>query len=186
MQQAGRLVPLQVPWMLSPSVPEIRLTVVEDGDAIAMFDAAVLPESEDASFAALVSRRVEMRFKAGQWVRTSPSFADADIIPPGLFDRSALDALLGDPADAEWVVSFRRRWVADGICPDPRAYEIQGSRWLVESGALRFGCQHYVLTGHDIWLEVLCLGLTWQWAGEASADAIDTSWITQLRHGPSD
>jgi len=30
----GRLVALPVPWMVSPSVPELHVTIVENGDAI--------------------------------------------------------------------------------------------------------------------------------------------------------
>ena len=74
----------------------------------------------------------------------------------------------------------RARWVSTGRCPDPGVYQVESSAWLVEAGAARFGCRHYVVVGHDMWIEVLCLGLSWRFCGDASAEAIETDQLEQL------
>ena len=158
----GRLQAVPVPWMVSPSVPEIRIGIVENAHARVALDVAVLPSApNDAS--GLVNRGVEVLFRHGQWVRTYPPASDTDPVPIGLFDRSALEfkSVTGD-LDG-WMRRFREEWRRQGNCPDPGFYEVLGSQWIVEEHAARFGCRHFVLVGHDLWMEVLCTDVEWSW-----------------------
>jgi len=172
MISAGKLSAVEVPWLVSPSVPEIRVTVEENNDAVATFDVAVLPENDPLA-AELVSRRVEVHFKAGQWLRTYPAIDDANVVPPDLFDWGEIQLSGDDVAKEDHLIEFRKRWIATGVCPNPGIYEVRSSTWLAESRADRFKCKHFVVVGHDMWIEVLCKGISWRWAGAGKARAID-------------
>ena len=158
----GRLQVMPVPWMVSPSVPELRIRIMENGDTQVALDVAVLPTVlDDAS--ELVNCGVEVHFRHGQWVRTHPAASDIDAVPTGLFDRSAVEfgSVTGDPKS--WMRRFRAEWMRQGHCPDPSFYEVLESRWIKEENAARFGCRHFVLVGHDLWIEVLCVAVEWHW-----------------------
>lgn len=169
--ERGRLQVIAVPWMVSPSVPEMRVSVVESGHARVALDVAVFPDRPDE---ALVNRGVEIHFEHGQWVRTHSAASDADPLPPDLFDRSAIGPR-GPTQDVDdWLRRFRAEWRRNVNCPDPHFYEVLASTWIVEEGAQRFGCRHFVLVGHDMWVEVLSMSATWRWT-EPSATWIDPS-----------
>jgi hypothetical protein len=155
--------------MVSVSVSELRVTVVENGDAVVVFDAMALGGAgADNDF---LERSVEVTFKAAQWVRTAPAATNECAIPPDLFDRSAVEPGPDDDP-GEYLDAARRRWIASGICPDPNFYEVAESRWLAESGAAKLRCKHYVLEGHGMWIEVLCRSMAWRWVEPAASAAL--------------
>jgi hypothetical protein len=173
----GRLQVVAVPWMVSPSVPEMRISIVENGHTRVALDVAILPSRPDEE-PGLVNRGVEIHFEHGQWVRTQPAASDTDPLPPDLFDRSAVAfGDVGDDIDG-WMRRFRAEWEREGTCPDPRFYEVLESHWLVEEKAHRFGCRHFALVGHDLWMEVLCKSFEWHWITPA-AEGIDPSNLTR-------
>jgi hypothetical protein len=171
----GRLLVVPVPWMVSPSVPELRIKTIENAGTQVALDVLALDGAGDDS-SELISRGVEVGFGHGQWVRTYPAASDRDPIPGDLFDRGSLGtgADLGDP-DA-WLRRFRVQWRDQGNCPDPGFYEVAESAWISEVNAARFGCQHFVLAGHDLWMEVLCMGFTWRWTEPGSLGIETANW----------
>jgi hypothetical protein len=176
----GRLSVVPVPWLVSPSVPGLKIEVTENADARAIFDVLVLADETDA--AQLVRRGVELRFEHGQWLRTHPAADDTEPIADGYFDREGIEqaVITGDGSD--WERDFKHKWRSRGMCPDPGFYEVANSAWLVDENAVRFGCRHFVLVGHDLWVEVLCMGIAWQWT-TPQAIGIETAGLaaTDLR-----
>jgi hypothetical protein len=172
--------PVDLPWKVSPSMSGFRISMVENGDATVAVEVAVLPDVADG---ALIERTVELRFKHGQWLRTAPASSDDETVPPGLFDWTHVPQLIGDPASGspeEHLTAFRRAWERTGRCPDPGLYQVEDSRWLHESGAARFRCRHYVLVGHDMWLETLCLELSWRFVDGERTGAIATADVQRV------
>lgn len=157
----GRLLVVPVPWLVSPSVPGLKIEVTENADARAIFNVLALAQETDGS--ELVHRGVDLRFEHGQWVRTHPPADDAEPLADGYFDRGSVEqtAILDG---SDWGRDFKDTWRSRGMCPDPGFYEVADSVWLAEENAVRFGCRHFVLVAHDLWVEVLCMGIAWQWA----------------------
>lgn len=154
----GRLVVVPVPWMVSPSVPELRISIAENGHTVVRVDVGSLPAHVDAS---LETRGVEVTFHHGQWVRTYPAIDDIDPIREHTFDSSSIPYGADDAPDA--LYRFREAWAQSGVCPDSRFYEVTGSTWIADENAARFGCRHFVIVGHDIWMELLAVDYEWGW-----------------------
>lgn len=154
----GRLVVVPVPWIVSPSVPELRISITENGHTVVRVDVGTLPSSVDAS---LTTRGVEVIFHHGQWVRTYPAIDDIDPMREHAFDSSSIPYGSDDAPDA--LRRFREAWVHSGVCPDSRFYEVVGSTWIADENAARFGCRHFVIVGHDIWMELLAVDYEWGW-----------------------
>lgn len=171
----GCLQVIAVPWMVSSSVPEMRVSVTENGHTHVELDVAVLPERFDD---ALVHRGVEIHFEHGQWTRTHPAVSDTDPVPRDLFDWGGTEPRGGTQDIDDWVRDFRAQWRQIARCPDPRFYEVLGSLWLAEEGAQRFGCRHFILVGHDMWVEVLSVSVKWRWTN-AAATWIDPSSLAR-------
>lgn len=154
-----QLIPLVVPWMISPSVSFMKWVAEEDGDAVVEFEIAMLDDRGDGTPPA---NRVRIVFVGGQWLRTFPAASDLESMPPDLYgtDHIPLNSLY---VESDYLARFDAMWRDAGACPDPRAYEVSGSEWLETSGGARFGCRHYVLVGHDGWGEVLAKSYTWEY-----------------------
>jgi hypothetical protein len=45
---------------------------------------------------------------------------------------------------------------------------------MKEQNAARFGCQHFVLKGHDMWVELMAKSFQWRWIGPSTAEVINT------------
>jgi len=157
--------------MVSRAVPELRVLIKETGDTRVRCDVAVLPTLPGG---ALDLRGVTITFRHGQWVRTYPAASDVDPLPKGRFDRSFVPYGSGDVVDnpEEYLDAFREDWMARRDCPDAHFYEVMDSRWVLEENAARFGCRHFVLVSHDLWMEVLCTGMDWTW-DEVGATALN-------------
>jgi hypothetical protein len=170
----GKLVPLKLPWMISPSVSDLRVQIVENGDATISAEVAVLPQTDPLANA-LADSRVLLIFSSGQWVRTEPSFGDIEVIPPGMFERTLRFNTSHDFHDQ--IREFRQDWLSSGICPISNIYSVENSLWIREQNAARFGCQHYVIEGHDMWVELIAQSFQWRWDGASTADAINTETL---------
>jgi len=155
-----RIVPLEVPWMISPSVSAFGLSASEGGDCEIVAAVAVIRAPESA---ADEPSAVRVRVRAGGWIRMSPMLDDTDPTRSWSgYSRADVFDWSGEDID-EYLAEFKRRWEASGVCPDPRAYEVVGSQWIRDVGAERFGVKHFVLVGHDAWIEVLGKELSWEW-----------------------
>jgi hypothetical protein len=109
---------------------------------------------------------VRISFVRGLWVRMLPSFSDAESIDPQLYDYSAVPCPYepGQPIDP-WLRSFQQCWVQKRSCPDPQMYQVNNSLWLHEHGLINEGLTHYLLLGHDAYVEVIAQSWTWESEG---------------------
>lgn len=169
------LVPLQVPWMVSPSVSDIHTHIIETGNTLVSFDVSILSQS-GSYLDELETRRVEVRFRSGQWFRSSPIIDDSEGIPVGLFDRSEIRYPEHHASDevSRWMEK-RKQWHETGFSPNPSIYEVYLSNWIEQNHALGFGLKHYVIEGHDLWLEVLAKDFSWEWIEYDKLNALSTN-----------
>ncbi len=187
-----RLVPVEVPWQISPSTPFLRLIsseVVENGATQVQFvahfgledsqgDASELHRSvvvvadpgdlHDQSQSPIQSpyRRVRILFERGLWSRMCPAYSDSEVVKESKYDWSAVVGRYKSGEDPPtWLRRFKVTWLDTSICPDPGMYEVENSPWLREIESVEGSkeeLRHYLFLGHDAYVEVLAEGWTWK------------------------
>jgi hypothetical protein len=193
-----RLRPLTVPWMVSPSVSNLRLITCEDcvaapthvrffahfglraetttSQRVGFPTAEIAIDPGTCCLQDAADGLVEIAFEWCLWTRTSPAFSDRHVLNPDEFDESAIPYSV-PPADIEaWQRDFQSLWLKTGNCPDPRAYLVESSAWLATLNL--HGYEHIVIEGHDAFVEVLAK--SWQWR-EVTSSTLDSS--PQAPHG---
>lgn len=160
--------------MISTSVSSLGVAISENGDTLIECEVAILPENSPAGGECEIVG-VELRLHSGQWVRTFPALSD-DPFRPTEIDWSAVPFAGARGAQLDrLLIEFRNMWVSSGKCPDPGVYEVEHSEWARLQRAERFGCKHFLVLGHDIYVEVLALDLSWRWIRGRKSEAIETS-----------
>jgi len=179
-----RLKPLKVPWQVSPSTPYLklvshelsgefptqvifvanfglRLTGVQKTDLslTRVFQASdphlhSLKADNDSA-----TSLVRMDFRGGMWARITPAFSDREVLNPRAFDVSLIPYSNPSNDVGVWLQDFQSFWLKSGSCPDPGVYTVESSEWI-ESLDLT-GFEHYVIQGHDAFIEVLAKD--WKW-----------------------
>ena len=155
------LLALDVPWMISPSVPGLHCKSWENGDTHVSVNISILAGVDPRHKSCGAVSRVVMQFARGQWVKMSPAAGDGSAFPVELYDQSKLP--MTDVEIDDYSTRFNALWSSSQRCPDPGIYEIHNSRWLLETGAAKFGCKHYVIDGHDAYAEVLAPSVKWSY-----------------------
>ena len=189
-----RLMPVKVPWQIDAATPHLRLVASESGGgertqvtAYARFlvpsipDGAnaetvvkVYPPKFDAAGRALGDQSGQYRvvrcfFKSAARAQIGPSFSDLEVVDRSAYDWSELPDLT-KPREgiAASVRRFEGAWHASDFCPNPRMYEVKGSRWLMELGTNAAEYKHFLILGHDAYIEVIAEA--WRWEIVASAE----------------
>lgn len=107
-------------------------------------------------------RYIEIVFRDAIAAMFLPSFRDAEIIPEGEFDWSQIEVDYSLDAGLD---AFRRRfwasWRLSGRCPDPGAYILRGSRILDSLCKPANEYLHYIICGHDNYVELIASGYSW-------------------------
>lgn len=162
----NRAVPIKVPWMVSPSVSDLKLIALENEETSIHVAVSMLPqEDEGGGDLLLAGGRVEIFFDSGRWIRTSPSYSDREVVPPNQFDMSLVNP--GPISNQiEYLRSFVSKWRTLNHCPDSGFYEIQDSSWITESDTARYNCRHYLIVGSDVFIEILATAFIWKWSTE--------------------
>jgi hypothetical protein len=185
MMAKQKLIPLHVAWMVSPSTPFLRLFAAEDcsdekayvefcayykceGDSQPRSTPEAIrvvqpPESfRECPEERGPNRLVRVEFENARWVRMSPAHAEYHIVPDEEFDWSAVPRF--KPVGMS-ITEFLHRnsleWRRSGICPNPRAFTVEGSLWLRElnaKGAGRGQRKHYLFLGHESYAEIVADG----------------------------
>ena len=178
-----KLCPLSVPWMISPSTPQLGFNTKS-------FDGV---NHGFVTFMGFFGEQTKVQARYGQYrqvavilegiigVRMYPEFSLDD---KERLDGYDWDAVLkfGDDDEAlkNHVRKFRELWNNSDICPGPAAYVVEDSDWLRRLGFtpdapphLRF--QHYLFVGDDYNIEVIAKSLKWEAVrsevGTASGDS---------------
>lgn len=181
------LFPVEVPWMISPSVPYLRMESKGQAKPISVtfigfFELEVGSEPTTSSvvqdpgeFVASNMatgsryRLVRIVFDESVHVRVQPAFSDLEVIQESIYDWSNVpSAIQGNEMAEESVDRVGQLWKATGLCPDPRMYEVRESKWLRELGLDAAKWRHYILLGHDDYIEVVAKKYEWQ-SGQALA-----------------
>lgn len=181
-----KLLPVAVPWQISPSVPNLEIQKSNDEHPISTtfighfkcdeaikrenFLAAIqvistVPEFKPTSMTTRAPfRMVRVNFVDGYQVRIRPSASDLEVIPENAYDWSAVSSsLLPNETIEQNVERTRSSWLKTEICPDPGMYEVQNSPWLTnEIEKQSAGLRHYIILGHDEYIEVLAKGWAWE------------------------
>ncbi len=109
-------------------------------------------------------RLIRIAFEMGGWIRMSPALADGDVFGSETYDWSRMTFM--QQAAGEGVDDLRRKfvslWRENSICPDPRMYEVLGSHWLRDTPIAIGTFKHFLIAGHDAFIEVLAKGWTWE------------------------
>ncbi len=189
----AQLLHLRVPWQVSPSTPFLRLVATESRaqeptqvNFVAHFG---LLEQRESSFADVprishaphydnsahiasktapgIYQLLTITFDSGLWARMSPSFSDREVIDPSLYDRSKLPCpYQRGQSPEDWVHRFWAEWRQTGFCPQSGFYEVNFSPWLEETGYAKSSYKHFIVLGHDAYVEVLAKG--WSWKSEGN------------------
>lgn len=169
-QHKSRLSPVDVPWQVSPTTPYLRLRVSEsDHDQptevsfVGYYGPVALPNWEPGQpkqpEARPSSYHLRVIFEQGRWARFSPALLDADPIDESRYDVQAL-RLYDDVSRPvhERVKAGWDAWRRAGRCPDPHMYEVTESEWLRDLDGQAHGLAHFIIVGHDSFVEVVAKG----------------------------
>lgn len=181
-----KLAPLKVAWQVSPSTPYLRLVAVESaaqgetyvefvafykceqtaaaswsGSAVRVVGAP--PDFQSGRDAATGPYRlVRLMFKLAIAARMCPAYADSQVIEESRYDWSDVsdDYDLGEQI-GDYLARRNERWLGTGICPNPRAYEVETSPWIDELARPHrpTGWKHYMVLGHNSYVEVIAKGV---------------------------
>lgn len=183
-QQLPKLKPVAVPWMISPSAPFLTLHSSESGMALhATFVGYFKLDDSDqangvaptivegasvfepsASKAKAGYRMVRVSFEDGRQARLMHAVSDHAVVPEETFDWSLVKSRRKpDEKIAEFLQRYSETWIESRMCPNPRMYEVIGSPWISELNLPNpLPWHHYLLLGHDEYLEVIARGWTWE------------------------
>jgi hypothetical protein len=91
-----------------------------------------------------------------------PGFADSEVVREADYDWSAVSRPSPGSDLVEYLRLQREKWLETGICPDPGVYEVRSSNWLreirEETGYEWLDYHHYLILGHDVYVEVIAKG----------------------------
>lgn len=176
------LIPLQVPWMVSPSTPFLRLVCSESssqGDAYVEFVTfnrgfseklnsppsrssiqVVQPPGAFQPTNAILQtpcRLARMVLKRCLAARMYPSYSDEEVIEESAYDWSQVP---GSWKPGEDIATFLERhrvfWDTTGVCPNPNLYEIASSPWLIAMNKHNNPAwKHLLVLGHDAYVEAI-------------------------------
>lgn len=186
-----RLKPLKVPWQVVPSTPNLKLVASESDEPFEVFFVAMYGPLAQHAYGAEMKGALEAGFESvtiapnpfkdfkgtastdyvvirlvfdgGRYARIVPSSV-SEVLPYGTFDTSLLPQFPGpytDEAVRSWFKDKQESWVLTGLCPDPSAYEVESSE-LVEEVGYTSPLRHFIIEGHDAYIEVLAKDWMWE------------------------
>lgn len=145
---------IELPWMISTSVSNLQLTVVENGDCQLLLDTFWGHHVDGAKF-----RRVALQFSGVAATNYAVFRSDSERGGKETFDwPEALSSPRGALEFQEWLEARAARWKSAGVCPDPKFYQANGSGWAAEFGGQP---KHFLLCGCDAFVEVLATEYSW-------------------------
>jgi hypothetical protein len=176
-----RLMPLAVPWMISPSMPSLTLISDEDeqGRHLVQFcglfgfedgvaraaDAIIVDDGKLVVNAHETSARYQLiclQFDLLGWMRRSPQVSDREVIHESDYDWSCVPGWKRDCEEIDdWLARCQHDWAATRICPNPGVYVVENSDWNVGPDKERFKLEHFLIVGESISIEILARACSW-------------------------
>ncbi len=161
-----RLVPVEVPWMISPSANDLCLRVDEEGLArISLsgwfkYGTSKL-EGTNAEIQPGTYAEVVVEIRVAFYSCLSAAARQDTVIDHALYDTSSIS-----PEENETVFELMDRneavWQRTLVCPDPSFYLVSESERVRASSALRrLNVSHWILVGHDAYIEVVGGKMRW-------------------------
>lgn len=163
MKLTKSLHPLQVPWMIAPSLSRISLSSQEDGLLEIKFVGLMRCEAADRDR----YQRIVVSFVNAPWLRRNAQLSDREVVEEAAFDWSLVP---GVRSATESISAWRDRcvdeWISSGIAPNPCAYIVRDSDWNRKEAA-RHDLKHYLFVGDESSVEVLGGPMQWRSIGPA-------------------
>lgn len=184
------LIPARIPWMVSPSTPLLSLysseavdesaTVVQLVGYFALEDQqsdqnnpliiTIVPAIENLEISREKSigpyKLLKIQFTEGLWVHMYPSYSEGEIIDWSKYNRSKITPSMQSFRDvSKYLEHFKDQWEKSGICPDPRIYEVIDSDWLRDTQADNAKFHHFLILGHDSYIEIIASKWDWESLG---------------------
>ena len=150
----GKLVACPLPWSISPSGSFLKVVLEEEAaDTIVEAMANRLHATEDE----LEPAPVRLFFRHGFRLITRGYGDSGHWEPHPFFDTSLVDAL------QQTVMKEGRieRWRRLGTCEWTRVFEVRDSLW--EGEPIQAPWRHFVLTGSELWIEIVARSCRWIW-----------------------
>ncbi len=180
-----KMIPVSVPWQISPSVPDLKIKRFADGYSLSVTfighfkcdeligekaaSESIQVVTEGAEFEPTplslkaTFRMVRLNFLSAYFSRCCQSVSDSQTIREDDYDWSDVGSSLMPNESIE--ENFRRTrdlWLTTGVCPDPGMYEVRNSSLLLEYAQQSSELRHYIMLGHDEYIEVLAKGWNWE------------------------
>lgn len=178
-----KLIPLPVPWMVSPSRPGLVVTTGEGDDTLLEFVGLFGAESEDSpdlpptqvmvtpaepQLASDVKsgryQKVSIRFKFAGWVSRNAQHSDREVVDESLFDWSDVPGTCHDGDLGAFLRRMQERWQETGIAPNPGFYIVENSTWRTAE-ARRWKLRHYLILGDQCSIDLLAQDFEWESKG---------------------
>ena len=151
----ARVTALPLPWAIAASDSAIQLKVVENEDCSVTTNSFWGLHSEHTDY-----RKVVISFTDVICIHYGFYLNDHDPGGRESMDWSQFYVQPQNEKELEDLLTANSlQWQSTGLSPDPRFYEIIGSKWRNSySPRLR----HFLVCGADIFLEILALDFSWQ------------------------
>jgi hypothetical protein len=178
-----KLIPLPVPWMVSPSTPNLVVTTGEGDDALVEFVGLFGAESEGARDLppahVMVApaapqlapdlksgryQKVSIRFRTAGWVSRNAQHSDREVVDESLFDWSNVPGACHDGDPGTFRTRMQERWQKTGIAPNPGFYIVENSTWRTAQ-AQRWKLRHYLILGDQCSIDLLAQDFEWESKG---------------------
>lgn len=173
-----KLIPLNVPWQISAGDASLRLSFAEQGgtaiEFLALLGHGMLEQDLLAGMIPyLASAYLGSVAKQTPFHMVSVSFSNLASLRGYPFATAAFDKTTYDcsaipsltPEDKSQTVhayDFKKHWNNNNKrCPDPGAYTVENSSWIVALGLSPFHYKHYIFLGQHAFIEVVAADMHW-------------------------
>lgn len=175
-----KLIPLNVPWSVSPSSPNIKIICEEDGDTLVQFFAffGFIPHTgkEITREQVIVGtdgltidptlkhgryHLISLTFKNVGWVLRNIQHSDIEVIDESQYDWSEVRGAIRSGEDiSTWKQRYAKEWKDTEISPDPAIYVVTNSDWHSDE-AEKWNLNHYLIVGYSSSVEILAQDMEW-------------------------
>lgn len=187
------LIPLEVPWMVSPSTPFLELhsphadgspatyaqfvaynklldTVTSEATGRSVSIVYGVPEFRPVPLSERGAYQlIRLHFVNALNAKETPSFSDSQVIEELAYDWSQVPGTWHGEDIFEYLKNFDAIWAATGLCGDPRVYEVTTSNdaeELLSSVANTSKPptgKRFLILGHDSFVEIVAEGVEVQY-----------------------